>query len=254
MIFTVLLLFLFSFSFLSVSDCLGGTYDFWHFVSSVWLSDSPYNFWRLVYSVWLSGQSLWFLTFCLVFYCLESPYDFWRLVYSVWLSGHSLWFLFLFVYSVWLSALPIWFLTFWVSYCLDSPYDFLVVYGLLFLLPLWFVMLLLFVFVCLSGQPLWFLTFCLQLSYCLDSAYDLFVWFLSCLFVVCVGGLLTSINAGLAIPVGLAPRGSVLRQLPHHHHHPLAPKQRGRARLQRLRPLLQAARGTSALSRSTERI
>lgn len=35
----------------------------------------------------------------------------------------------------------------------------------------------------------------------------------------------------------------VLCQLPHHHHHPLAPERRGRARLQRMRPLHEASWG-----------
>ena len=131
----------------TVSDCL----------------DSPYDFWRLVYSVWLSGQSLWFLTFCLVFYCLGSPYDFWRLVYSVWLSGQSLWFLTSCLQCpIICTAHMISDILFRVSYCLDSPYDFLVVYGLLFWLPLWLFCDVVIVCVCLSGQPLWFVTFCLE--------------------------------------------------------------------------------------------
>lgn len=38
----------------------------------------------------------------------------------------------------------------------------------------------------------------------------------------------------------------MLHQLRHPHHHPLEAQQRGRARLQRLRPLLQAARREQA--------
>lgn len=40
---------------------------------------------------------------------------------------------------------------------------------------------------------------------------------------------------------GVAPTRPVLLELRHHHHHLVASQQRGRGRLQRLRPLLQAA-------------
>lgn len=47
----------------------------------------------------------------------------------------------------------------------------------------------------------------------------------------------------LRVPAdGDAAPGTVLHQLRHAHHHALAAQQRGRARVQRLRPVLQAAR------------
>ena len=49
-----------------------------------------------------------------------------------------------------------------------------------------------------------------------------------------------------SLPVSLSASRASVRELPHDHHHPLATQQRGRAGVQRVRPLLQAARRSTA--------
>lgn len=208
----------------------------WLFYHDFWVDCSIYCFDRrwnflclcpivrtlddLFFGMWLPRQSLWFLSWLFprfIFLTAGKPS-----FVCVLLSGLSLWFLsWLFRRFIFLTAgKPL-----FVSYCLDCP--------------VWFLSWLFARFILLTAGELSFV--CVLLS-------RLSLWFLSWLFVVCVGGLLTSINTGLAIPVGFATCGPVLRQLPHHHHHPVATEQWGGACLQRLRPLLQASWGKTTFA------